>query len=79
MSERLLDQLGAPALVELTPFIAGAKMVSRTHRLLDQAGYLGRLGIAARRTCGRAVGHAVDLTGGSRVAVDSLRAQEVVS
>ena len=31
MSERLLDQLGAPALVELTAFIALANMASRTN------------------------------------------------
>ena len=30
-SERLLDQLGAPALVELTAFIAAANMVSRNN------------------------------------------------
>ncbi|MGH3354808.1 MAG: carboxymuconolactone decarboxylase family protein [Nocardioidaceae bacterium] len=31
MSARLLDQLGAPALVELTAFIAAANMASRTN------------------------------------------------
>jgi alkylhydroperoxidase family enzyme len=31
MSERLLNQLGAPALVELTAFIAAANMASRTN------------------------------------------------
>ena len=31
LSERLLDQLGAPALVELTAFIAAANMVSRAN------------------------------------------------
>ena len=31
LSARLLDQLGAPALVELTAFIAAANMVSRTN------------------------------------------------
>jgi alkylhydroperoxidase family enzyme len=34
MSERLLDQLGAPALLELTAFIAAANMVSRTNTAL---------------------------------------------
>ena len=31
LSERLLDQLGAPALLELTAFIAAANMASRTN------------------------------------------------
>ena len=31
MSARLLDQLGAPAVVELTAVIAGANMVSRNN------------------------------------------------
>jgi alkylhydroperoxidase family enzyme len=31
MCERLLDQLGAPALVELTAIVAGANMVSRNN------------------------------------------------
>ena len=38
MSERLLDQLGAPALVELTAFIAAANMVSRANVALGIEG-----------------------------------------
>jgi alkylhydroperoxidase family enzyme len=38
MSERLLDQLGAPALVELTAFIAAANMASRANVALGIEG-----------------------------------------
>ena len=38
MSERLLDQLGAPALVELTAIIAAANMVSRANTTLGIEG-----------------------------------------
>jgi alkylhydroperoxidase family enzyme len=38
MSERLLDQLGAPALVEITAFIAAANMVSRANVALGIEG-----------------------------------------
>jgi alkylhydroperoxidase family enzyme len=38
MSERLLDRLGAPALVELTAFIAAANMVSRANVALGIEG-----------------------------------------
>jgi len=38
MSERLLDQLGAPGLVELTAFIAAANMVSRANVALGIEG-----------------------------------------
>jgi alkylhydroperoxidase family enzyme len=38
MSARLLDQLGAPALVELTAFIGAANMVSRTNVALGIEG-----------------------------------------
>jgi alkylhydroperoxidase family enzyme len=38
MSKRLLDQLGAPALVELTAFIAAANMASRTNVALGIEG-----------------------------------------
>ena len=38
MSERLLDQLGAPALVELTAFVAAANMVSRANVALGIEG-----------------------------------------
>ena len=37
-SERLLDQLGAPALVELTAFIAAANMASRANVALGIEG-----------------------------------------
>jgi alkylhydroperoxidase family enzyme len=38
MSERLLDQLGAPALVEITAFIAAANMASRANVALGIEG-----------------------------------------
>ena len=54
MSERLLDQLGAPALVELTAFIAAANMVEPRQRGARHrgAGLLGRLRAAAARDPG---------------------------
>jgi alkylhydroperoxidase family enzyme len=40
MSERLLDQFGAPALVELTAFIAAANMVSRANVALRRRAHV---------------------------------------
>jgi alkylhydroperoxidase family enzyme len=48
MSARLLDQLGAPALVELTAFIGAANMVSRNNVSLgiEAQGFSAACGLA---------------------------------
>ena len=57
MSERLLDQLGAPALVELTAIIAGANMVSRSNVTLgiEAQGFSAACGLQPLATRAAAV------------------------
>jgi alkylhydroperoxidase family enzyme len=57
MSARLLDQLGAPALVELTAVIAGANMVSRNNVALgiEAQGFSAACGLQPLATAAAAV------------------------